>query len=303
MRALESIKNIMTKSNIARKISNKCIAKFNRRRGVMAVEINSNHGFGAKLEWALEIMAFCEENSLTPQFKFTYPDSKKGEDYFGSFFRINTNVSKSNSLGYIKIGSIGELGLNKNYDEVLDVKLACHLINKYLVVKDDVKREVDDFCSKHFSKRVLGLHYRGTDKVSEALAVSYERVERNINFYLEKFPETDSVFISSDDENFITYAKNWSIKCPIIYRNDSFRSMDNEAIHFSGQNKSDINRDAIINCLILSRCDALMKMASILSAWSKLFNPNSPLIMLNEPFNNWFPEREFVNNVLYQPIQ
>ena len=70
------------------------------------------------------------------------------------------------------------------------------------------------------------------------------------------------------------------------------------------QNKYEINRDAIVNALILSRCDALMKTSSILSAWSKLFNPGLPLIMLNKPFEQcrWFPERDLIDNVLYDPV-
>ena len=41
-----------------------------------------------------------------------------------------------------------------------------------------------------------------------------------------------------------------------------------------------------------------MKMASILSAWSKLFNPDLAVIMLNIPHNDWFPEREIKRQVL-----
>ena len=151
---------------------------------------------------------------------------------------------------------------------------------------------------------MLGVHYRGTDKVSEAPYVSYDMVEKNIKFYLDKFPNTDAIFTSSDDNNFISYIKNSSIECPIIYRDDSYRSNNNIPIHYTNQNKYDINRDAIINCLILSRCNALMKTASILSAWSILFNPNLPLIMLNEPVDEckWFPEKMLIDNVLYDSI-
>jgi hypothetical protein len=36
----------------------------------------------------LEIIAFCEENNMHPQFRFSYPDSAPDEDYFGCFFAI-----------------------------------------------------------------------------------------------------------------------------------------------------------------------------------------------------------------------
>ena len=40
---------------------NKYIIRHNLKNGVFAVEISSHHGIGAKLEWALEILAFCED--------------------------------------------------------------------------------------------------------------------------------------------------------------------------------------------------------------------------------------------------
>ena len=165
--------------------------------------------------------------------------------------------------------------------------------------------EVDAFCTEYFGyAKILGVHYRGTDKGSEAPILPYDQVIRNINFHLEKYPETGGVFISNDDDNFINYICGGSINRPIIYRNDSFRSENKIAIHQAIQDKMDINRDAIVNCLLLSRCHALMKTASILSAWSKLFNPKLPLIILSQPYNNcrWFPERELVKDVLYPAI-
>ena len=292
-------------SHIAKILSKNFLWKYNLKRRVMAVEINSIHGIGAKLVWVLEILAYCEINNLIPQFKFTYPDSSSKHDYFEKFFAINNSYNHPHSIEFVKIGSLGELGLDKNYNDELNIELAVHLIKKYLIIKDDVLSEVEVFCAKRFNKKnVLGVHYRGTDKVSEAPYVSYDMVEKNIKFYLDKFPNTDAIFTSSDDNNFISYIKNSSIECPIIYRDDSYRSNNNIPIHYTNQNKYDINRDAIINCLILSRCNALMKTASILSAWSILFNPNLPLIMLNEPVDEckWFPEKMLIDNVLYDSI-
>lgn len=285
-----------------RNLIKKYIDNFRVKNDVLAVDISSIHGIGAKLVWVLEILAYCEENNLRPRFKFSYPGSTNDENYFDMFFEIK-NSPRTND--FMKIGSIGELNLGKNYNDILSIDLAEHLIKKYLVIKKDVLREVDEFCAKHFGdKKVLGIHYRGTDKSIEAPNVPYDRVVRNINHYLEKFPQTELIFLSSDDENFIKYTENSSIERPIVYRSDAFRSSGNDAIHHSGQNKYDINRDAIVNALILSRCDALMKMSSILSALSKLLNPNLPLIMLNKPFEqcSWFPERDLIDSVLYDPI-
>jgi hypothetical protein len=281
------------------------IVRYNSRKGMLAIDIRSTVGLGAKLEWSLEIMAYCDENGLIPQFKFSYPNSAKSEDYFGRFFRIKDMKDKPSR--FVKISSITELSLGKDYNEMLNIELATHLINKYLIVNEDVKREVRNFCFKHFgNRRVLGVHYRGTDKARESAIAPYDRVRRNIEHYLKLYPETDCVFIAADDMNFIENIEKSSINRPIIYRNDSFRSRDGSSIHESVHtNKYEINKDAIVNCLILSRCNALVKTASILSGWSILFNPQLPVVLINKPYDEylWFPERDLIRRNLFEPIK
>lgn len=268
----------------------------------MAVEIHNTVGIGARLEWVLEILAFCDENQLAPLFKFTYPGSDK--DYFKSFFAIKGNPTTTpDSIKFIKIYSLSDLDLGKDYDKVLTMDLAAYLIKKYLAVQDDVMQEVDAFCTTHFQqKKVLAVHYRGTDKCMEAPVVSYENVTNNIKLFCEKVPGIRSIFVSSDDANFIKYINNSSLELLVVSRDDAYRSDNNEPIHRSQQGKYDINRDAIVNCLLLSRCDGLLKSASILSGWSMLFNPTLPMVMLNRPFDSFFPERELLNIVLCDPV-
>jgi len=280
------------------------LAKYNSRNGVFAIEIKSCVGLGAKLEWCLEILAYCHEHGLVPQFRFSYPDSKKSEDYFGKFFTLKQIINQDKTVRFTTISSITELDLGKDYDTTLSIELASHLIEKYLGVKEDVMNEVETFCVQHFAnKRVLGVHYRGTDKAEESPMVSYDTVRRNIEHYLEFHAQTDSLFISSDDLNFIKDMESASVGLPIIYRNDSLRSRDGNSIHKSPDtNKYEVNRDAIVNCLLLSRCDALLKTASILSGWSKLFNPKLPVVVLNQPYEQWFPERDLIRGNLFEPV-
>ncbi len=274
------------------KLANRRIIRENTRNGICAVDICNHHGIGAKLVWALEIMAHCDEMDLTPMFRFSYKMDNQNRDFFGSFFETTGRPQKK--VKFAKVRNVDDLGLKKYYGSHLTLAKADQLLKKYLVVRHEIGMEVDNFCTEHFKGLpVLGVHYRGTDKRSEAPLIPYEQVKRNIDFYLQQFPETVAIFVSSDDENFIRYAKAQQMKRPIIIRNDTFRSSTANAIHHSQQPKSEINHDAIINCLLLSRCTALLKTASILSAWSKLFNPALPLVMLSEPFAHccYFPER------------
>ena len=292
-----------TKPTIKRSLIS-LLAKYNSRNGVFAIEIKSSVGLGAKLEWCLEILAYCHENGLIPQFKFSYPHSEKSEDYFGKFFKLKEIIDENKPVRFTTISSIIELDLGKDYDTILTIELATYLINKYLAVKQDVISEVESFCHQHFAnRRVLGVHYRGTDKTKESPVVPYDTVKRNIEHYLKLHPETGCVFIASDDINFIENMEWASVGRSIIYRNDSLRSQDGNSIHESADtNKYEVNRDAIVNCLLLSRCDALLKTASILSGWSKLFNPKLPVVVLNQPYEQWFPERDLIGKNLFNPL-
>jgi hypothetical protein len=298
MNSLGSIKSKIKLSFIS------LMVRYNTGNGILPVEIRSTVGLGAKLEWCLEILAYSNEHNLIPQFKFSYPNSGKFEDYFSRFFSLK--CIQERPVRFVKISSIIELDLGKDYDTVLNIGLANYLINKYLFVREDVISEVEDYCCQHFAnRRVLGVHYRGTDKVLESPMIPYDRVKRNIERYLEIYPETDCVFIATDDISFLENMENTSVGRPLLFRNDSFRSRNGDSIHESAYtNKYEINRDAIVNCLILSRCDALLKTASILSGWSKLFNPQLPTVMLSAPYSEhlWFPERDLVNNNLFEPI-
>lgn len=280
------------------------LARYHARNGVLGVDIRSTVGLGAKLEWCLEIMAYCDDHGLLPRFRFSYPDARVPVDHFGSLFSIRD--AQKQPTRFVTIGSIIELDLGEDYDRVLTIARANQLIRKYLVVNEDVVGEVDDFCRRQFGeRRVLGVHYRGTDKVLESPFVPYDRVRRNIVRYLELYPGTDAVFVATDDARFLDYLQDASPGRTLLCRDDSFRSRDGSSVHESSQtNKHEINRDAIVNCLILSRCEALLKTASILSGWSKLFNPRLPVVMLNRPPDEhlWFPERVLIGENLFEPL-
>jgi hypothetical protein len=275
-----------------------------QRSGFLAIDICTIHGLGSKLEWSLEIMAYCEEMNLAPRFRFSYPDS---EDYFSDYFYIKGAEEDREEIKFTKIGTTTELGFGKDYGKLLTIDHADKLIRKYLGIKEFVIREVDDFCQSRFGeKKVLGLHYRSTDKIGEAPAVPYAMVKRNMVHYIENYPSTGAVFISTDDDHFKEYINREFSERPLIFREDYFRSDNDSSIHHNKKlDKFEVNKDALINCLLLSRCHALIKSSSFLSDWSKLFNPGMPVILLNQPYDHalWFPASQISREVLYQPVQ
>ena len=85
----------------------------------------------------------------------------------------------------------------------------------------------------------------------------------------------------------------------IVAHDDHYRSTGDIAIHskkYEGDNYLK-GKDALINCLLLSRCDIVIRTTSFLSAWAYIFNPKLELILLNKPYDSclWFPERDLIS--------
>lgn len=287
------------------------ICRFLRSRSghLLAVDINSWVGLFAHLEWFLEISLHCDRHNLTPCFMSTSPqyvDPPRGPDWFAYFF-LNLQLSPedkeritSGEVPICRIDGIRQLGLPENYDSQLNLAIASRLVRKYIGIRQSLLQKVDGFFDKNLRGRcVLGIHYRGTDKRAEAPPVSYADFKTSICQFLDHTSKFDCLFVASDEQSFVEFIANEvGHQLPVVYHDDQERSKANVAVHRSKQgDRYKKAEEAVLNCLLLSRCNALMKNASILSGWSKLFNPELPVVLLNRPFEGqlWFPDRELVS--------
>jgi hypothetical protein len=279
-----------------------------RSGNLLVVEVNSWVGLFAHLEWFLEISVHCERHGLKPCFMSTSPqyvDPKRGPDWYDYFF-TNPQLSPEDrerivtgDVPICRIDGIRQMGLPENYDLILNLQDAPHLVRKYIGVKPEVTEQVQTFARESFAGRtVLGVHYRGTDKAAEAPRLSYEDVHRSIEAFLVEHPEFDCLFVSSDEQAFVDFIESaFQSSIPVVYHEDRERSRAGVAIHRSRSGERFRKaEEAVVNCLLLSRCDALIKTPSILSGWSRLFNPDLPVILLASPFAGqlWFPDRDLL---------
>lgn len=162
---------------------------------------------------------------------------------------------------------------------------AHELIEKYIFVRPYITQQIDDFCTHSFgSNFVIGVHYRGTDKL-EADPVSYDTVTEHIRAVMaDHTDEQIKIFVATDDVRFERYIKEKFSQ--LLIMRDALRSDSTTGVHM----RSDLapykkGEDAIIDCLLLSRCSVLIKMASNLSDCSLQFNPNIPVIRLNKSYS------------------
>ena len=144
----------------------------------------------------------------------------------------------------------------------------------YVRLRDDVVGEVDATLDSLFEGRPsLGVHYRGTDKRSEADLVPHERMFRAIDAELARGPADAKLFVATDEQAFLDQCvARYGVRT--VSLPDHRRSTDDRPVHVhpDGDGYS-LGRDALFNCLALAQCNRVLKTASILSAWAKVFNP------------------------------
>lgn len=164
-------------------------------------------------------------------------------------------------------------------------KRANWLISRYVHVKPHILEKVDNFVLKNFLKdATIGIHFRGTDK-EEAPRAAYEAFNEYIEVWRIIFDQPNAkIFIATDDQGFLNYMNALYPNQVVSY--ECFRSSDGQPVHFVGRDNYKKGEEALIDCLLLSRCNVLIKSSSNLSLCSAYFNPDMPMVhMTTRPWH------------------
>jgi Nodulation protein Z (NodZ). len=153
------------------------------------------------------------------------------------------------------------------------------LLDTYFKIRPEIVSAVASFKASFFKGFTIGVHYRGTDK--HTLKGKYREVANAIERLVKKKQlHTFTLFVATDDAAFLTFiAKRFPRE--ITYVKEALRSTDSSPIHFSGIEPYKRGREALIDCLLLSQCDFLIRTDSNLSLFATYFNPELPVTLLH----------------------
>lgn len=204
-----------------------------------------------------------------------YRDPKKGPNWWNYFFKpitLGDPTKEPYTFTFDDTHHLITTGLN------LTRTRAKELIDRYIHIKPEIEHEVNEFIAQNFSHCfVIGLHYRGTDKIAEAPRVSYEKAISDINWIiglLHLEGANFKIFVASDEQEFVDFIN----RCyPGRIINTNFiRSTNNIALHSGMYYQSNFQKgkEALLDCLLLSRCGFLIRTESCLSKISEYFNPH-----------------------------
>jgi hypothetical protein len=170
------------------------------------------------------------------------------------------------------------------------------LIQKYIKIKPHILKKVNDFQQNNFDDHfVIGIHFRGTDKVIyEAKKVEYCEVITCVDEVLSTLPEKShyKIFVATDERQLLDYIiDHYGNKVCFCEAN---RSFDGMPIHMDkSRNPFQIGKEAVIDALLLSRVNFLIRTSSNLSLCSRYFAPKLPVIELSQRNPETIPCRDF----------
>jgi hypothetical protein len=245
-------------------------------------------GFFSIFNTVIGALDFVEKNGVGMKIDFgtkgCYYDISKGPNWWEYYFEpINFGSHKDAIIKEFTDGQKGPLfGLTAQFK--MPKKRAHELIQKYVKIKSRVQEKINAFVRENFKGHyVIGVHYRGTDKWLEAPKVSYEEVYHVIYSNINRRQQVPiKIFIATDDALFLAYIKQ---KFPhLVCAINAIRSTNGQSVHHGKRDNYKKGEDALIDCILLSKCDLLIKMASNLSDVSIQFNPDIPVIRLNKSY-------------------
>jgi hypothetical protein len=159
-------------------------------------------------------------------------------------------------------------------------KAGAALVERYVSIKPSVRATADAYVARHWAGAyTIGVHYRGTDKWEDARRVPYDEVAAVVRGAMRGH-EPCRIFLATDESQFVEYMTA-QFAGRVVYR-DMFRSRDGRPMDvFNDDGNFQKGLDAVVDCLLLSRTNFLVRTASNLSLCATLFNAQLDQVLLN----------------------
>jgi len=280
-----------------------------------------NRGFFAMLRTVLENIQYCESKGycFIPDWtESRYVDQSRGYNAWDYYFEPISNLSleeiEKSNYKVIKVdwsNSQRKMKRVRRNGKILSIREA---YNYYLCSNIKIKKHITErmelFYNQHMlGRQVLGVHIRRTDKGSEAgfhdrsaYPIPDEQFIVNIDKYVKNNPEC-RVFVATDSLSSFDRLKGIYKERVISW--DSFRSPNENSIHGGiyddgavGVSNYKKGEDALIDCLLLSKCDFLIRGQSSLSNVSLCFNLRLKQLNLNWLYQGCQEDRFIENTIL-----
>ena len=261
-----------------------------------------NSGYFSNFFQAVGFLHIARKNKQQVAIQFDqgpYLDPERPEkSWWSYFFETSKSSNWQEAMEQASEQSVHIIDSRETLDVVSRMasrfeRYAGHQLVSEFVLKKEIADAVMAFKEIHFAGNfVIGLHYRGTDKVKDGLEanrVDYRAIDETIDA-ISSLDIPFRLFVATDEESLIHHLDGRANFEP-LYTN-SQRSHSGKPVHFSESRQSNyqLGFDALLDALLLSECDFLLRTESNLSKASEFFNPTLKSINLTREFAYSTPE-------------
>lgn len=242
-------------------------------------------GLFSNVTFVLNHLRICKKNNFIPvidmeNFKTIYNENKKIK---------KTNNSWEYYFEKLNDFSLNEVYKSKNvlitsdkffhfftYNMDLDKELT-RILQDQIKIKKGLLKSYNKIRSVFRDKKILGIHFRGTSyKRSPGHPFPATKKQMfEITKNLINKENIDKIFLVTEEQNYLNFFKK---KFPnkVIYIKSCYRSDKNDAfeIYPRDRHRYKLGREALLETLLLSKCDYFIYLCSNISSAAISFNLN-----------------------------
>ena len=241
-------------------------------------------GFFSLFFQVIGAIEFCqsEGHNLRVDFKDGfYLDSKKGGNWWQYYFETDQYCYTDANAPPHPIDDDIVLKTFSIYGRNLATEVG-HAIVSQIAIRPEISQYVANFISQHFNEgQMIGVHYRGTDKVEGTTKESGRIPYSTFLEHLEQYPASSTIFVATDEESFLEEMKQ-HFQERVIFINALRSTNDHPIFQSHAHSGYQKGKEALIECLLLSQCDILIRTDSNLSHACRYFSPNQTVINLSD---------------------
>ncbi|HEU0043584.1 hypothetical protein [Sphingomonas sp.] len=256
-----------------------------RRSGAVTFDIDGRMGMGAVLTHMTLVLALADRLQVRAAVRCTNRlyASTPGEDWFPRLFERVDPVPDTGRRIAIR-NDVEQEMLGSPWGMSLTEGLAT--FSRHIRFVPFLHDEAAAVLAPLSGLDPLGVHYRGTDKHSEALLVERSSAVAKVVRRVERGGH-HAIFLATDVPAFGRELRATLPELPIVsYERPELTVVEGQPIHFSDADGYWKGVDALVNILALARCGAVVRTASFLSGWAKVLNPAQRVLMLNQPYSD-----------------
>jgi hypothetical protein len=249
------------------------------------------HGLFASFYCLLYGIYVCVTEDLDPipflGCNHHYYEQEYGENIFGYFYRQPVSMTDQEDIPSIIVEN-PSMFLNWCRSSLAERKTAHALLSRFFQLNENINTEIALYKKEYFKdNRILGVHYRGRDKVQEAAIVPFEEYEHQMDSLLNN-NLCDKIFFCTDELQLRERVKErYGDSCILYTLEADYRlhmkgGFETMGLHFNNPTPYLQAKDTLIECYLLSSCHLLASSTrSSFSLFATFLRPDIPHIIIN----------------------